>query len=176
MAVVSITAMGLLGMTLLSSRLTEGAIYRASVTAISQGFIEQTKNMPYELVPVSPVHGTDMTAATYVGLYSVPTLKDDVTQDPIVLSPLPALSRADVTLGTVPNGVYDNVKTYDVARAGDLVIHVWAWVEDATPAAAGTTQAVKAVTLLYMWQVRDGSKTRNYVDRVKMIRSLVPTY
>jgi hypothetical protein len=76
----------------------------------------------------------------------------------------------------VPTVAYDNIKVFDVNRAADLTIHIWVWIEDKTPSGFGATQQAKALTLLYMWQIRDGNITRSYTGVIKNIRSLVPTY
>ncbi len=175
-SLIAIVSTSLIAASILIRRLTETAVYQSSVAAIMQGYLEQIKNMPYDLVPISPPAGTDRAASTYATMYSIPTQKDDVTADPIVLSPLSPLSVADLNLPAVPAAVYDNVKTFDVNRAGDLTIHIWAWVQDLTPSGYGATQQAKAITILYMWQVQDGSITRSYSGVIKNLRSLVPTY
>ena len=77
---------------------------------------------------------------------------------------------------TIPSAVYDNSKTFDVNRAGDLSMHIWVWIEDKTPSGYGATQQAKAITILYMWQIQDGSTTRSYTGMIKSLRSLVPTF
>jgi hypothetical protein len=176
MCLVALTSTSLIAASVLVRRLTEVAVYQSSVVAIMQGYLEQVKNMPFEALPLSPAAGTDTTAASYTTVYKIETLRDDVTADPLYVSPLSPLSPVNVTLGSVPAGVYDNVKTFDVNRAGDLTIHIWIWLEDKTPSGYGTTQQAKALTLLYMWQVKDGQDTRSYVGIVKNVRSLVPTW
>jgi hypothetical protein len=89
---------------------------------------------------------------------------------------LAPLTPANLTPPNVPSGVYDNIKVFDVNRASDLTIHIWIWIQDATPTGFGATQQAKAITLLYMWQIRDGSTTRSYTGMIKNLRSLVPTY
>lgn len=174
--VIAILSTSLVAASILIRRLTETAVYQSSVAAIMQGYLEQIKNIPYDLVPLSPPAGTDRTASTYATLYAIPTQKDDVTADAIILSPLAPLSLANLTLPNVPSSVYNNVKVFDVNRAGDLTISLWAWVQDVTPSGYGATQQAKAITILYMWQVQDGSITRSYSGVIKNIRSLVPTY
>jgi prepilin-type N-terminal cleavage/methylation domain-containing protein len=176
MCVIAIVSTGLIATSILIRRLTELAVYQSSVAAIMQGYLEQVKNMPFELVPISPPSGTDMTAGTYTTMYTLATRKDDATADSLVLSPLSPLRPQDISAPAVPTTVYDNVKTFDVNRAGDLTFHIWLWVEDRTPSGMGATQQAKAITLLYMWQVQDGRTTRSYVGLIKNLRSLVPTY
>jgi prepilin-type N-terminal cleavage/methylation domain-containing protein len=175
MGVVALVSTSLIGASILNRRLTEVAIYSSSVTAIMQGYLEQIKNMPYDMLPLSPAAGTSM-SGSYSTTYVVTTQKDDVTSDTLVLSPLSPLRTSDLHPPTVPSGVYDNSKTFDVNRAGDLTVHVYLWVEDKTPSGTGATQQAKAITLLYMWQFRDGNATRSYTGVIKNLRSLVPTY
>lgn len=174
--VIALTSTSLIATSILARRLTELAVYQSSVVAIMQGYLEQVKNMPYETLPLSPASGTSMTASSYSGLYSIATMRDDVTTDPVILSPLPSLTPSSITLGSVPAAVYDNSKTFDVNRAGDLTVHVWIWIEDKTPAGYGATQQAKAITMLFMWQIQDGSTTRSFTGIVKNLRSLVPTH
>lgn len=176
MSLIAVVSTSLIAASILIRRLTELAVYQASVTAIMQGYLEQIKNMPYDMVPMSPPSGTDKTASTYTTLYALATQKDDVTADPLVLSPLPGLAISNLSVPTVPSAVYDNNKTFDVNRANDLTIHIWVWVQDMTPSGSGTTQQAKAITLLYMWQIQDGNRLRSYTGVIKNLRSLVPTY
>lgn len=178
------TAVGLIAMistsliaaSILTRRLTEIAVYQSSVAAIMQGYLEQIKNMPYDMLPISPPAGTSMTASTYVGQYSLATQKDDVTADPLILSPLAPLTPASLSPPAVPTSVYDNTKTFDVNRAADLTLHIWVWIEDLTPGGYGATQQAKVITLVYMWQIQDGTNTRSFTGMIKNLRSLVPTF
>jgi hypothetical protein len=179
-----VTALGLIALmstslitaSILARRLTEVAVYNSSVASIMQGYLEQIKNMPYDMLPISPASGTSMSASSYTSLYSLATQKDDVTADPLILSPLSALTLSSVHPPAIPSAVYDNSKTFDVNRAADLTVHIWVWIEDVTPSGYGATQQAKALTLLYMWQIQDGSTTRSYPGVIKNLRSLVPTY
>jgi prepilin-type N-terminal cleavage/methylation domain-containing protein len=176
LALIAVMSTSLIAASILTRRLTEIAVYQSSVASIMQGYLEQIKNMPYDMLPLSPPAGTSMTDTTYVGMYSLATQKDDVTADPLVLSPLSPLNPANVAKPNVPSGVYDNLKVFDVNRAADLSIHIWVWVQDSTPSGYGATQQAKAITLLYMWQIQDGSTLRSYTGVIKNLRSLVPTY
>lgn len=178
------TAVGLIAMistsliaaSILTRRLTEIAVYQSSVAAIMQGYLEQIKNMPYDMLPLSPPAGTSTTSGTYVGQYSLATQKDDVTADPLTLSPLAPLTPASLSPPAVPTSVYDNTKIFDVNRAADLTLHIWVWIEDLTPGGYGATQQAKVITLVYMWQIQDGTNTRSYTGMIKNLRSLVPTF
>lgn len=177
LCVIALISTSLISASVLTRRLTEVAVYQSSVAAIMQGYLEQIKNMPYDMLPISPPASTSMTTGTYVASNTLATQKDDVTADPLILSPLPVLTVASLSPPTVPTAVYDNVKVFDVNRAADLTIHIWVWIEDKTPGGFGTaTQQAKALTILYMWQIRDGTTTRSYTGVIKNIRSLVPTY
>jgi hypothetical protein len=178
------TAIGLIAMistsliaaSILTRRLTEVAVYQSSVAAIMQGYLEQIKNMPYDMLPLSPPAGTSMTASTYVSQYSLATQKDDVTADPLILSPLAPLTPASLSPPAVPSSVYGNVKMFDVNRASDLTLHIWVWIQDLTPGGYGATQQAKVITIVYMWQIQDGTNTRSFTGMIKNLRSLVPTF
>jgi hypothetical protein len=173
---IAIVSTSLIATSILARRLTEIAVYQSSVASIMQGYLEQIKNMPYDMLPLSPPNGTSMAEGTYTSMYKLATQKDDVTADPLYLSPLAPLTPANISPPNVPAAVYDNVKVFDVNRASDLTIHIWVWIEDKTPAGFGATQQAKAITLVYMWQIQDGSTTRSYTGMIKNLRSLVPTY
>lgn len=174
--VIGIVSTSLIAASMLTRRLTEMAIYQASVTAIMQGYLEQIKNMPFESLPFSPPAGTSMSTGTYATTYTLATQRDDITADPLILSPLAPLTTANLAPPTVPAAVYDNTKTFDVNRANDLTIHIWVWIEDLTPTGYTPAQQAKAITLLYMWQIRDGGNTRSSTGVIKNLRSLVPTH
>ena len=176
MSFISVISLSLIAASVLIRRLTEVSVYQASVAAIVQGYVEQIKNMPYTVLPISPASGTNMAGSTYTSLYSITTQKDDTTSDALVLSPLPALVPSNLSPPTIPSAVYDNSKTFDVNRAGDLSMHIWVWIEDKTPSGYGATQQAKAIAILYMWQIQDGSTTRSYTGMIKSLRSLVPTF
>jgi hypothetical protein len=176
MCLIAVVSVSLIAASVLTRRLTEVAVYQSSVAAILQGYLEQIKNMPFDMLPISPPNGESTTGSSYVSLYSVATQKDDVTPDALILSPLPALTVANLTPPNVPSAVYDNSRTFDVNRAGDLTVHLWLWIEDKTPSGLGATQQAKAITLLYMWQIQDGGTTRSYTGVIKNLRSIVATY
>lgn len=177
LCVIALISTSLISGSILIRRLTEVAVYQSSVAAIMQGYLEQIKNMPYDMLPLSPPSSTSMSGASYVSSYTLATQKDDVVTDPLILSPLPVLSPSNISPPTVPTAVYDNAKVFEVNRASDLTLHIWVWIEDKTPSGFGTaTQQAKALTILYMWQIRDGSTTRSYTGVIKNLRSLVPTF
>jgi Tfp pilus assembly protein PilV len=174
--VIGIVSTSLIAASMLTRRLTEIAVYQASVTAIMQGYLEQIKNMPFESLPFSPPAGTSMSSGTYATTYTLATQRDDVTADRLILSPLAALTTANLAPPTIPTTVYDNTKTFDVNRANDLTLHIWVWIEDLTPTGYSPAQQAKAITLLYMWQIQDGRTTRSFTGVIKNLRSLVPTH
>lgn len=174
--VIGIVSTSLIAASMLTRRLTEIAVYQASVTAIMQGYLEQIKNMPFESLPFSPPAGTSMSSGTYATTYALTTQRDDVTADPLILSPLAPLTTANLAPPAIPTTVYDNTKTFDVNRANDLTLHIWVWIEDLTPTGYSPAQQAKAITLLYMWQIQDGRTTRSFTGVIKNLRSLVPTH
>ncbi len=174
--VIGIVSTSLISASMLTRRLTEIAVYQSSVTAIMQGYLEQIKNMPFESLPFSPPSGTSMSSGTYTTTYALATQRDDVTADQLILSPLAPLTTANLAPPAIPATVYDNTKTFDVNRTSDLTLHIWVWIEDLTPTGYTPAQQAKAITLLYMWQIQDGSRTRSYTGVIKNLRSLVPTH
>ncbi len=178
MGVLAIVLAGVLAAMIQARRITELSIYQSSANTIMQGYIEQMKNMSFGNLVVSPASGTDPTSSSYVSsATTVPTQKDDVTNDPLVDSPFPVINANTLAAdGTIPSGVYDNVKTFDVRAPGaaDLSAHIWVWVQDFTT--GGNATALKGITIIYMWQFKDGNRTRYFISSVRTHVSAVATY
>ena len=108
MCLIAVVSVSLIAASVLTRRLTEVAVYQSSVAAILQGYLEQIKNMPFDMLPISAPSGTSTSGSSYASLYAVATQKDDVTSDSLILSPLAPLSLASLSPPTVPSGVYDH--------------------------------------------------------------------
>ncbi len=167
LGVLAMLMFGLFAALLQSRRLTEASIYQNSANTIIQGYIEQMKNMEFE----------ELSRAI------IPTRLDDITMDTLTPSALPIINPSAVVLGTIPSGVTDNVKTVDVNNTptistDDLTLHIWIWVQGLdSPAAASLAQArVLGITMVYVWEHRDGSQMRRFLGNVRTIRSFVPTF
>jgi len=167
LGVLAMLMLGLFAGLIQSRRLTEASIYQNSANTIIQGYIEQMKNMEFE----------ELSRAV------IPTRLDEATLDTLTPSALPVIDPDTVVLGTVPLGVTDNIKTVDVNNTptittDDLTLHIWVWVQGLdSPAAATLAQArVLGITMIYVWEHRDGAQVRRFMGNVRTIRSFVPTF
>lgn len=167
LGVLAMLMLGLFASLLQSRRLTEASIYQNSANTIIQGYIEQMKNMEFE----------ELTRTV------IPTRLDSATLDPLTPSTVAVIDPDTVVLGTVPTGVTDNVKTVDVNNTptittDDLTLHIWVWVQGMdSPAAATLAQSrVLGITMIYVWEHRDGQQIRRFLGSVRTIRSFVPTF
>jgi type II secretory pathway pseudopilin PulG len=172
MLLLSMVIVGLLGSLMQSRRLTEASIYQNTANTIIQGYIEQMKNMEVSDLTQSPIR----------------TRLDQTTLDTLKPSPLPVINKSTVVLGTIPTGVEDNAKVFDINNtpgnpADDLRINIWVWIEslDRTlpvPATSGSLAGSQCfgITLIYVWEHGSGRDTRRFMGDVRTIRSLVPSF
>ncbi|MBP9913187.1 MAG: prepilin-type N-terminal cleavage/methylation domain-containing protein [Opitutaceae bacterium] len=163
---------GVLATLIQSRRLTEGSIYQNSTVTIMQGYIEQIKSMEFSQVNISP-------ASTPTIPVTIATVLDQDTPDALTLSVgTPPTSMP--AIGVVPTGAVNNLKVVDINNTptntkDDLNMTLWIWVQDLTGVSANVSNA-KAITLIYTWQFKDGTRTRTYRSSVRTVRSLVPSY
>jgi type II secretory pathway pseudopilin PulG len=167
LGVLAMLMLGLFAALLQSRRLTEASIYQNSANTVIQGYIEQMKNMEFE----------ELSRAV------IPTRLDESTLDPLTPSTVAVINPNTVVLGTVPTGVTNNVKVVDVNNTptittDDLTLNIWIWVQGMdSPAAASLAQSrVLGITMIYVWEHRDGRQIRRFLGTVRTIRSFVPTF
>lgn len=167
LGVLAMLMMGLFASLLQSRRLTEASIYQNSANTIIQGYIEQMKNMEFEELSRTVI----------------PTRLDESTLDTLTPSTVAVVDPDTVVLGTVPTGVTNNVKVVDVNNTptittDDLTLNIWVWVQGMdSPAAATLAQSrVLGITMVYVWEHRDGQQVRRFLGTVRTIRSFVPTF
>ena len=167
LGVLAMLMLGLFAALLQSRRLTEASIYQNSANTVIQGYIEQMKNMEFE----------ELSRAV------IPTRLDEATLDPLTPSTVAIINPNTVVLGTVPTGVTNNVKVVDVNNTptittDDLTLNIWIWVQGMdSPAAASLAQSrVLGITMIYVWEHRDGQQIRRFLGTVRTIRSFVPTF
>jgi type II secretory pathway pseudopilin PulG len=167
LGVLAMLMLGLFAALLQSRRLTEASIYQNSANTIIQGYIEQMKNMEFEELSRTVI----------------PTRLDESTLDPLTPSTVAVINPNTVVLGTIPTGVTNNVKVVDVNNTptittDDLTLNIWIWVQGMdSPAAASLAQSrVLGITMIYVWEHRDGQQIRRFLGTVRTIRSFVPTF
>ena len=205
MTVLAMIMSGVIAVLIQSRRLTEGSIYQNSATTIVQGYIEQMKNMeladlPYYTSGGTLVAGSGTDADANLSYYNytsntlvtgpktgctasndISTRLDEATRDPLFISSGSPPDISTITPGNAaPTGVIDNVKLIDInqtpsTNADDLQVRLWVWVQDVTISGTSATTA-RAITILYQWRVKDGSRFRYSKGSVRTIHSDVPTF
>jgi type II secretory pathway pseudopilin PulG len=175
---------GLLTALIQSRRLTEGSIAQNSALIVVQGYLEQIKNMDFSALPYYESNGSTLHAGadTASGHQAyIPTLSDENTADPLVISPGSPVSLASVTPGaTTPSGVVDNAKSVVISQtpgtpSAPLNLRLWVWIQDVSDSSVDATQ-VRAITIIYQYSLTDGRNSMWFANSVRTIRSSVPTY
>jgi len=141
---------GIMAALLQSRRLTEGSVAQGSAITLVQGYIEQMKNM--ELLQLiggkTDKNGNLMLTTTS---YSIPTLLDAHTSDPLQTSTGSPPALSSITPGVTPSGVVDNLKHFDISK--DLT------ATSGTDTDADSTATTTQVTWASAWP-----GARNYPD------------
>src|SRR5690606_22934846 len=188
--VLALLSIGILAAFLQSRRLTEGSIYQnAALTAI-QGYLEQIKSIEFAEIPYYDGNVLKRPSSTEVNHVSdddvIYTVVDQNTPDPLRISPGSPPDLSTLTPGVTPEGVIDNIKVLDVngtdGRDGrpdvpedDLHLNVWVWVQP-LETGLGDVSPARAITLIYTWQFRDGTKVRQTIGSVRTVRSEVVSF
>lgn len=181
---------GLLASLIQSRRLTEGSIYQNSANTLMQGYVEQIKNMQFAELPCLNSGGT-ISAGLVVGHPGrlmtrsiVRVTAGGATEnqsDPLDISTATTIPAPSAILeSTLPTGVVDNVKTFDINQTpdnpnDDLRLRIWLWINDVSDASADATR-VRAITMIYSWRPTGAAQARSFVGTVRTIRSSVPTF
>lgn len=178
MGLITMTMLGIIAALLQSRRLTESSIGQNAVVTVVQGYLEQMKNMEFASLPYTS--GGTVYAGGGATAAQIPTRLNESTTDPLTISTgaIPAMSA--VTWANGLSGVVDNNRTVDINQtltntADDLPLKLWVWIQDVSDASVSATQ-VRAITIIYQWQVKDGSRIRILKASVRTIRSSVPTF
>lgn len=155
----TVAGLGTLAGLLQARKMTEGSIYVATATTVAQGYIEQIKNMEFNLLDGS----------------TIPELISQGTPDSLLISPL----VADVETGE-PNSDINNIRTIDINNTpenavDDLAINFVVYVEDITDEANGVGDARRIVL---RWSYVDNTTGSNVAvgNTLYAIRSRIPTF
>jgi Tfp pilus assembly protein PilV len=114
LGILAISIGGILATLLQSRRLTERSVAEASALTIVQGYVEQMKNM--ELVQLTGKTDTKGNPVVNPASYAIPTLLDDTTPDNLMTSTGSPPALSSITAGVTPEGVVDNLRSFDMAK------------------------------------------------------------
>lgn len=155
----TITGVGVLAGLLQARKMTEGSIYVATATTVAQGYIEQIKNMDFNLLDSS----------------TIPELISQGTADTLTISPM----TADVESGN-PNTDVVNVRSIDINNTpenaqDDLEINFVVYIDNITDEANGVSDARRIVL---RWFYTDNTTRANVAvgNTLYAIRSRIPTF
>lgn len=155
----AIAGVGVLTGLLQARKMTEGSIYVATATTVAQGYIEQIKNMEFNLLDGS----------------SIPELISQGQPDSLLVSPLAAdVESGDANTDLVNTRSIDINNTPDNA-GDDLAINFVVYVEDITDDANGVGDARRIVLRWYYTDNTTGSDV-HVGNTLYAIRSRIPTY
>jgi type II secretory pathway pseudopilin PulG len=187
-------------------RQAAASVAQNTALTIVQGYIEQIKNIPLQqFVNSDPADKQNNPRLTVS--FALPTLKDqNATVVPLLTTPstVALYTLTGAKPGVTPNGVVDNLQSFDLDSrevAGtatwatiwpganssltpypttipgktDLRVNFWVQISDLTPTSAAQSK-VYSVVIVYTWQYLDGAVTKYRTDSVRTLRSAVQTF
>jgi type II secretory pathway pseudopilin PulG len=189
--ILSMVLLGVLQGMLQSRRQTEGSIRQATCASLVQGYLEQIKSLKYAAtlndLPSSPAStpgaGTVADWHAYVGAAGTdsndPTLdlKDSSQLDTTICLAAgtpPTTCPADASgLPTDASMHTESVDIDNIASAADnCTLDFWVWINNMT----GTNVAnCKQIVIVYRYTMKDGGRTRYFMEMTRQIRSMIPT-
>lgn len=178
-AIFAVLMIGVLGAMIQSRKMTESAIYQNSAVTITQGYIEQMKNMDFNELPYYQGNALMRDGETTIDPVIYTQLDVD-TYDTLSISPGPVPSRNFIKKGKRPTGVVDNNKLIDINNTpndptDDLGLNIWVWImalDDPSTRVGDSRQ----ITIVYNWSFDAGSVNMDFRDTVTTVRSRVPTF
>ncbi len=158
-SILTLVGLGTLSGMLQSRRMTEGSIYVATATTVAQGYIEQLKNMKFDLL--------DESVFTELINQGAP---DTLTVSPMVADPEVGDSATDV-----PNVKLIDINNTTSDTTDDLQMTFVVYIDDITDSATGIGDARR---IILRWSYTDNSnKNARFVgNTLYAIRSSVPTF
>ena len=183
-AILAFVMCGVLQAMLQSRRMTEGSVRQSSVSSLVQGYLEQLKSIKYGDLPLSPATTpTGGTTTAWAAAGNTITVFDSVqsTTNAICL----AVGAAPTSVPSIASLATDaSMRTEQVdidninSSADNSTVNMWVWINDMTDTSDTTRVNVvncKSIVIVYQWTVRDGGRTKTFVDMSRTIRSIVPT-
>lgn len=155
----TIASFGVLTGLLQARKMTEGSIHVATATTVAQGYIEQIKNMEFNLLDGS----------------TIPELISQGASDSLNVSPL----ASDLEAGD-PNSDLVNVRSIDINNTpdnpqDDLSLNFVVYIEDISDEANGVGEARRIVL---RWSYQDSSTQSGVTigNTLYAIRSQIPSF
>ncbi|RKX33815.1 MAG: hypothetical protein DRP71_09215 [Verrucomicrobia bacterium] len=150
MAVFSLIAGGIIGLTLQSRRMAESAIRENVAATVTQGYLEQIKSIEYSAL---------VDAIADPGNVSIHTKTDQDTNDPIQLN-----VRNQKTLVT------------NTADDGTATRFMRFWITPRATNLTATGRRALTFTVLFEWEGNDRQIGDVSSSTIRFVRSYVPTY
>lgn len=188
--ILSMVLLGVLQGMLQSRRQTEGSIRQGTCASLVQGYMEQIKSLKYATtlndLPSSPAStpnaGTVADWQAYVGTPGTddnnPTLDlKDSNQADVTFCLAPGTAPTSLPdVSTLPTNAAKHTETVDIdninSGADNCTLDMWVWINNLT----GTNVVnCKSIVIVYQYTVKDGGRTRTFVEMTRQIRSIIPT-
>ena len=188
--ILSRVLLGVLQGMLQSRRLTEGSIRQGTCASLVQGYMEQIKSLKYATTlndlpsspSVTPGAGTLADWQAYVGTPGTddnnPTLDlKDSNQAAVTFCLAPGAAPTSLPdVSTLPTNAAMHTESVDIdninSNTDNCMLNMWVWINNLT----GTNVAnCKSIVIVYQYTVKDGGRTRSFVEMTRQIRSIVPT-
>lgn len=157
--ILSILGFGTISGLLQARRMTEGSIYLNTATTIAQGYIEQIKNMDFDLLDAATI--TDLINQGNADALSVSPMVS-VPEEGNADTDIPNLRRIDIN------------NTPDIP-GDDLEISVVLYIEDITDRDEGIEEA-RRIVLRYAYTDASSGFSREFGNVIYSVRSQVPSF
>lgn len=157
--IMSILGFGTLSGLLQARRMTEGSIYLNTATTIAQGYIEQLKNMDFDLLDNA----------------TIDNLINQGNPDSLIVSPMVANPEIGNDETDMTNTRLIDINNTPETETDDLVFSVIVYIEDITDLKAGVEESRRIVM---RYEYTDGSTgtVRQFGNTIYAIRSQVPSF
>lgn len=152
MGILAILLLGVLAILTQSRRTTDESIYQGTATTIATGYMEQLRSMDLAFLCNYDTNGNAQLTASYSipTLYPQPDVNSEATPDPLSTTPGTPPALSSITPGTTPNGLVDNLKSFDMAKSIGAA-NVGVQDTSNTSTAGGTTSTATVVTARSTW-------------------------
>jgi len=150
MAVFSLIAGGIVGLSIQSRRMAESAIRENTAATVTQGYLEQIKSIEYSAL---------VDAIADPGNVAIGTKTDQDTNDPIMLN---VKNQKTLIINTAPDGTPNRFMRF--------------WITPTATDLAGTGRRAVTFTAQFEWEGNDRGVGDIRTSTIRFVRSYVPTY
>jgi len=158
-AILSALSLGTLSGLLQARRFTEGSIYHGTATTISQGYIEQIKNMEFSMLDLPLIH----------------ELRNQGSEDSLEVSPLPDDPEAGDASTDIVNKRLIDINNTPKEPQDDMEMRIVLYIEDISNSEEGVGNA-RRIALRYSYVDDSRKASREFTNTIYAIRSQVQTF